>query len=159
METAAHIIQRLQLEPLPDEGGYFRRYWVSAETLPSGRPCGTAIWFLVTPTAFSALHLVDADECWHFHAGDPVEHVEIQADGSARVRQLGAKEEPPSLVAHAGCWQGARLRPASIRQGWALVSCTMSPGWASEGFILGRSADLKARFPSASLWIEALTRS
>jgi hypothetical protein len=59
--SASAIIAQLGLQPLPREGGWFARTWTSRETLPNGaRPAGTAIYFLLTPEDFSALHRLDA---------------------------------------------------------------------------------------------------
>ena len=70
MNAAARaLIERLGLAPLPEEGGFFRVTWRGAH--------GSAILFLITPEEFSALHRIAQDELWHFHAGDPVEHVRI----------------------------------------------------------------------------------
>jgi hypothetical protein len=97
------IIARHGLEPLPWEGGYFRRTWTSPETVPvpEGRPAGTAILYLMTATEFSALHVLDADELWRYQAGDPAEHVSIDpASGTVRVTLLGPHtREGQGLVA------------------------------------------------------------
>ena len=55
-EEARKIIAQLGLEPLPLEGGWFRRTRVSAVTLDNGRCAESAIYFLVTAVDFSALH-------------------------------------------------------------------------------------------------------
>ncbi len=162
--AARALIARLGLEPLPHEGGYFARTWTSRETVGSGRPAGTAIYFLLTPDDFSALHLLDADELWHFHAGDPIEHVQLAPDAGpsgCRVAVLGTsfdRGHVSQLIVQAGIWQGARLAPGATR-GWALVSCTMSPGWLETGFTLGKRAELLAGFPQSAALIRALTRS
>jgi uncharacterized protein len=160
---ALALIAHLGLQPLPHEGGYFARTWTSRETTATGRPAGTAIYFLLTPDGFSALHRLDADEIWHFHAGDPVEHVQLWTDAdaaSAHTALLGAAftlGQVAQLIVPAGRWQGARLAPGATR-GWALVSCTMSPGWAETGFALGKRAELLAAFPRNAASICALTR-
>ena len=62
MNAAAQaIVTRLQLEPLPHEGGFFRVTWRNATA--------SAIYFLITPEHFSALHRLAQDEIWFFHAG------------------------------------------------------------------------------------------
>ena len=165
--AAAALIARLGLEPLPHEGGYFTRTWTSPEKLPSGRPVGTAIYFLLTPDDFSALHRLDADELWHFHAGDPVEHVQLSATPLAtpadfvRLTRLGTNldaGEVPQLIVPSGAWQGARLAENS-RVGWALLSCTMSPGWDETGFELADRNTLCAVFPAHFKLISLLTRT
>jgi predicted cupin superfamily sugar epimerase len=161
---AIALIARLGLQPLPREGGYFVRTWTSSDTLANGRPMGTAIYFLLTPQDFSALHQLDADELWHFHAGDPIEHVQwSHSQPAAQTTLLGATLESgqvPQLIVRAGNWQGARLAPtsSSTSRGWAWVSCTMSPGWDEAGFTLGCRETLTTRYPQNREHIHALTR-
>jgi uncharacterized protein len=156
------MITSLGLSPLPREGGYFRQTWRSA--------AGSAIYFLLTPDDFSALHrLGNTDEVWHFYAGDPVEHAMLGAgDAAARLTILGNNVlagETPQLVVPAGVWQGARLVPggghglsAALRAGWALVGCTLTPAWDDDDFELGKRTALEREFPAAASLIEALTR-
>ena len=156
------VVARLGLAPLPREGGYFRQIWVSATRLANGRAAGSAIWFLLTADDFSALHRMPAEELWHFYAGDPVEHVMLDAAaGAAQVTVLGTEllaQQRPQLTVPGGVWQGARLLPAGRLRGWALLGCTVTPAWAEEEFELGLRPELLREFPGATGWIEALTR-
>jgi predicted cupin superfamily sugar epimerase len=150
--AAREVIAALRLEPLPHEGGYFRATWRNATS--------SAILFLITPEGFSALHRLAQDELWHFHAGDPVEHVQIQAPGGAiTVSRLGpavTRGDRPQLSVPAGTWQGARL--AEPRQGFALLGCTVSPPWDQSGFEIASRAALQAAFPQHDAIVRALTR-
>lgn len=150
--AAREVIAALRLEPLPHEGGYFRATWRNATS--------SAILFLVTPEDFSGLHRIAQDEVWHFHAGDPVEHVQFAAAGESLLRhRLGpavGQGDVPQLVVPAGRWQGARL--AEVRQGFALLGCTVSPPWEESGFALAARAALTAEFPAHAAIIRALTR-
>ncbi|MBW8780794.1 MAG: cupin domain-containing protein [Verrucomicrobia bacterium] len=159
MPSAAEIIAALQLAPLPNEGGFFRQTYVSAATLPGGRPAGTAIYFLLTPEDFSALHRLHTEEIWHFYAGDTVEHLILDpTTGEGRQTLLGAdclRGLTPQLAVPGGTWQGARLVAGGA---WALLGCTMSPGWEEREFALGGRDALVARFPAWAADIETLTR-
>ena len=71
MVTAKELIERLQLQPHPKEGGYFRETYRSADRLAGAhlppryggdRCAGTAIYYLLTPGTFSALHRLASDE-------------------------------------------------------------------------------------------------
>ena len=62
------------------------------------------------------------------------------------------------LVVPAGGWQGARLVPEGQTDGWALLSCAMTPAWMEGGFELGRRAELEREFSAAAGLIAALTR-
>lgn len=162
MPTAAEIIDLLKLEPLPNEGGFFRRTFTSAAVVASERAAGTAIYFLITPDGFSALHRLETDEIWHFYAGDPVEHVmfgdPVVPDCKIILGPDLAAGQRPQLIVSPRCWQGARLAPGPQVNGWALLGCTMSPGWDEREFRLGDRAELLARFPERSADIRALTR-
>ncbi len=150
--SARQLIAALRLEPLPHEGGYFR---VTRRTATL-----SGILFLITPEEFSALHRIAQDETWHFHAGDPVEHVQLDPrNGGARTLRLGPEilqGEAPEVFVPAGHWQGARL--VETRQGYALLGCTVSPPWEESGFALAERAALTAAWPRHRELIARLTR-
>lgn len=162
MPTAAEIIALLKLEPLPDEGGFFRRSYTSEIFWSGTRSVNTAIYFLITPDGFSALHLLETDEIWHYYAGDPVEHVMLDPVTREGVKtilgsELSAKQRP-QLVVPAQSWQGAHLAPGPRTHGWALLGCTMSPGWDEDEFTLGERGELTALFSEWADDIATLTR-
>ena len=160
-EEAQQVISRLHLEPLPHEGGWFRRTWESFDELKGQRTAASAIYFLVTPDGFSAFHRLRATEIWCFHAGDPLEHVVLNTiSGGVDVTRLGGNPLDgcrPQLIVESGNWQGARLIEGGMH-GWALVSCVMVPAWEEGDFELGQRAALIRDFPTAQNQIEALTR-
>lgn len=151
-ETARQLIAALRLEPLPHEGGYFR---VTRRTATV-----SGILFLITPEEFSALHRITQDETWHFHAGDAVEHMQLDPrDGAVRPLRLGPNVlggETPEVFVPAGHWQGARL--AETRHGYALLGCTVSPPWDASGFALAERTALTAAWPQHGDVIARLTR-
>ena len=148
------LIATLQLEPLPGEGGYFRQMWRTDSM--------SAIFFVITPEDFSALHRLASDEMWHFYGGDRVEHVQFDSAGAARVAHLGPDVlhgDEVQVGVPAGGWQGARIAPQSVRQnGWSLLGCTVAPPWSERGFELGARAELLRKFPAHTAWVHALTR-
>ncbi len=164
--TAAEIIEALGLVPHP-EGGYFVETWRAVERLDERalparyrgpRAYGTAIYYLLTPEGFSALHRLHTDEVWHHHAGAEVEMLLLAADGNARTARLGRDLRAgarPQVVVPAGTWQGARVVPGGE---WALCGCTMAPGFDGADFVLGRRAELRQAFPAHAAVIEAWTR-
>lgn len=158
---AAKIVETLGLIPLPQEGGFFAPTWSSTAELAGGRRAGSAIYFLVTPAGFSALHRLRTGEVWCFHAGDPVDHCQLCSDGSGmKVTRLGAnvlQGQTPQVAVDGGVWQGARLAVDGA-VGWALMSCFMAPAWDEREFELGSRAALVGEFPTASAWIHGLTR-
>jgi uncharacterized protein len=162
MTTAAEIIALLKLEPLPNEGGFFRRSYTSDIFWSGLRSVNTAIYFLLTPEGFSALHLLETDEIWHFYAGDPVEHVMLDSISLEGVKTIMGPDllagQRPQLVVPTQSWQGARLAPGPQVHGWALLGCTMSPGWDEDEFTLADCEELTSLFPDWTADILALTR-
>ena len=62
---------------LTREGGLYRETYRSDLQWPNGRAAGTAIYYLLAPDTFSALHRLASDEVFHFYLGDPVEMVQL----------------------------------------------------------------------------------
>lgn len=169
MSEVPELIARLGLQPLPREGGWFAPVWRSEErlggtALPARygggeRVAGSSILYLLAGREYSALHRLRSDEIWHFHAGDAVELLRLNPTTGAGVwSTLGpavAAGESPQVVVPHGQWQGARLRAGGR---WALVGCTMVPGWDEADFELGQRAALAAQFPQFADDIAALTR-
>jgi predicted cupin superfamily sugar epimerase len=152
---ARAIIEALRLAPLPGEGGFFRQTWRSETS--------SAILFLLTATDFSALHRLEREEVWHFHGGEPVEHVQLDpATGRVRITTIGADVlagEEPQMVVPAGIWQGARLKlRTTAAADFALLGCTVSPPWEDRCFTLADRAALTQAFPAHVDLIRALTR-
>lgn len=148
--TAAELIAMLGLVPLEPEGGYFR------ETYRSDR--STAIYYLLTPKTFSAIHRLPWDEIFHFYLGDAVEMLQLAPGGAGQVVTLGADLVAgmrPQVVVPAGTWQGARLRKGGSL---ALMGTTVAPGFDPADFEAGDRARLVASHPAFRELIVALTR-
>ncbi|UNK50579.1 cupin domain-containing protein [Lysobacter sp. S4-A87] len=132
---AAHLIAELQLAPHP-EGGHFRRIHESAVTIEldgRSRPALTAIHFLLARGEVSQWHRVDADESWHWQEGGALElRVFDPVAGVLASTVLDRSGQgAPMHVVPAGHWQ------AALPLGeYALVACTVSPGFVWEGFEL-----------------------
>ncbi len=164
--SANDVIALLGLRPLPREGGYFietfRGEAVAAGVSDAneGRSVKTAIYYLMTPHAFSALHRLPSPELFHFYLGDPVEQLLLFPDGTGRLVRLAddllAGERPQSLVP-GGVWQGARLA-AGGDHGFALLGTTMAPGFDFADYEGGRREELTRAYPAFRALIEALTR-
>ena len=164
--TAAEIIARLGLQRHP-EGGWYRRTFTSSLELPAAalagrhdgpRPCGTAIYYLLTADDASRPHRLRSDELFHFHVGDPVEQLQLRPDGGGALLLLGpdlAAGMTPQLHVPAGVWQAARLRPGGSH-GWTLLGCTVTPGFDFADFEPGDPATLAAAYPAWAAWLRAL---
>ncbi len=166
-QNAEYWIDRLGMTPHP-EGGHYRVTYKSglsiAQTaLPSGfhgaRAASTAIYFLLSGGAFSAFHRIQSDELWHFYAGDPLFVHVIEPNGSYSRLLVGSDPEQGESfqgVVHAGCWFAASLqKPDSF----ALVGCTVAPGFDFADFELAERSQLTALYPQHRVLIEQLTRS
>src|SRR5580704_10947611 len=157
--TADEVREMLKLTPLQPEGGFFRetyrsRWQVSAEYLPEGthgsRSIGTAIYFMITPETFSALHRLPGTEIFHFYLGDPVIMLQLLPDGSPRTITLWndiAHGQQPQVVVRGNVWQGSRLAPGGK---FALMGTTMSPGFDYADFEVGEDEKLMAQYPEAA---------
>ena len=162
--TADDVIRLLQLQPHPVEGGYFRETYRSAATLPASaiprhgaaRSVSTAIYYLLKPGHVSELHVLPGDEVFHFYLGSPVRMLQLWPDGTAREVLLGsdvAAGEVPQLVVPGGVWQGTRL----VDGAFALLGCTVAPGFDYADYRGGSRAELTARWPAFADEIERLT--
>jgi predicted cupin superfamily sugar epimerase len=131
--TAQQIIAALDLAPHP-EGGYYRQTWV-ATAAPGDRPVGTCNYYLLDAGERSHWHRVDATEIWHFYAGQPLRLALAETgEGPRREHTLGpelAAGQQPQIIVPEGHWQSAQAQ-----EGWALVGCTVSPGFRFDGFEL-----------------------
>jgi predicted cupin superfamily sugar epimerase len=166
--TAEEVIKKLELKPLPDEGGYYRQTYKSDMEFPTNgfgidldsmRRISTAIYFLETPDGFSALHRVRSDEVYHFYAGDPVDMIQIDDSGILSRFILGSdilNNQSPQLVVPKGKWQASRLKAGGR---WALMGSTVAPGFEFEDFELADRDRMLLQFPQLSQDIRSFTRA
>jgi uncharacterized protein len=162
---AETIIRRLDLKPHP-EGGFYRETYrcgedLAAAALPARyggrRSVSTAIYYLLTPGNFSAMHRLQSDEVFHFYAGDPLTMLQLHAGGRAETITLGddiTAGQQPQVVVPRGVWQGMFLSDGGS---FALLGATVAPGFEFADFELGARADLIGQFPSSAALIERLT--
>lgn len=167
MLDAEQIKSMLHLEPHPSEGGYFRETYrskdnVPADTLPQRyqgtRSFSTAIYYLLTPETFSAMHRLKSDEIFHFYMGDPVEMLQLQPDGSGITVTIGTDIQAgmqPQMLVPMGTWQGSRLKPGG---NFALLGTTISPGFDFNDYEDGQRESLIASYPRFRALIISLTR-
>lgn len=159
--TAADIIRWLSLKPLPVEGGYFRETFRSPHAVPAAggsRSLSTAIYYLLAPGTFSAMHRLPGDEVFHFYLGDPVEMLQLRADGTGERVVLGAgieRGEALQVVVPGGVWQGTRLLSGGA---FALLGTTMAPGFDVRDYEAGDREVLLAGYPAHAALVTALTR-
>jgi predicted cupin superfamily sugar epimerase len=165
IEDSAYWIRKLGLEPHP-EGGYYRQTYradLVLEGLPrqfSGpRAASTAIYFLLEGENFSAFHRLRSDEVWHFYLGATVTVQVIEADGRYVQVQLGSDPEAGEVlqaVVKAGCWFASQMKDG---KSFALVGCTVAPGFDFEDFELAERDRLVELYPQHRDVITNLTRT
>lgn len=168
MITTDQIINILHLKPHPEEGGYFVETYRSAENIPEEafpfrykgiRPYSTAIYYLLTPETFSAIHRLQSDEIFHFYLGDPAEMLQLWPDGSGRMVILGSdilNGMQPQLIVPRGVWQGSRLLKGGR---FALLGTTVSPGFEFTDYVTGQRKDLVKSYPQFEDLIISLTKA
>ena len=163
---AKYWIEKLRLEAHP-EGGYFRQTYraemmIAREALPAGftgaRAASTAIYFLLEGENFSAFHRLRSDEVWHFYAGSPLVVDVIDASRKHSSIHLGNDPEAGQVfqaVVRAGCWFASHV---ADWKSWAVVGCTVAPGFDFADFEMGKREELVREYPRHRDVIEKLTR-
>jgi uncharacterized protein len=163
---AEYWIDKLRLEPHP-EGGHYRQTYrselmIDRSALPAEfageRAASTAIYFMLSRDDFSAFHRLRSDEMWHFYAGSGLVVHLIARDGAYSQILLGTDPEAGEefqAVVRAGCWFASEVRE---RKPWALVGCTVAPGFDFADFEMAKRAELAREFPQHRALIERLCR-
>lgn len=162
MYTAAYWIQYLQLQQHV-EGGWYCEVYKAAQaiSLPGKvqeKSAATHIYFLLQQQEFSALHRIASDELWHFYAGTALTVYEITIEGELIEHVLGndpAGKEKHFCVIKAGSWFGAK---PTGEGSYALVGCTVAPGFDFADFELADRTALLNTYPRHRQLIEMLTR-
>jgi predicted cupin superfamily sugar epimerase len=165
-KDSSYWIHHLQLQPHP-EGGHYRQTYRSDVLLPKEslpkrfqgpRAASTAIYFLLAGVDFFAFHRLQSDELWHFYLGGTlVVHV-IEADGRYSQIKLGPNLEDGEVfqaVVKAGCWFASQVEDT---KSFALVGCTVAPGFDFEDFELAQRHELARSYPQHLDVIHKLTR-
>ena len=168
--SPAALIRTLKLKKHP-EGGHYREVYRSSEHvfvrgLPvryrGARAFSTSIYFLLQEEEFSAFHRIDSDEIWHFYAGDPLDLFVITPRGLLKKYRLGPGHFQ-QMVPH-GCWFAGEIaasptRRKTVSKSFALLGCTVAPGFDFSGFELARAEALSRRYPKHRKLITRLTRA
>lgn len=164
--SASYWIDKLELTAHV-EGGAFREVYRSELTLPKtalplffqgARSASTSIYFLLSSGQFSAFHRIASDELWHFYYGDPLHVYEIGHNGRLHTHVLGSnpeKGESFQTVVRAGSWFASAPAPGSE---YALVGCTVAPGFDFAEFELANRETLSMQFPDHAELIKQYTR-
>lgn len=167
MKPASYWIEKYNLLPHP-EGGYYAETYRASESIPHSalpsrfggdRSFSTGIYFLLESHNFSAFHRIQADEMWHFYAGEALEVFVIdEKTGELSIIRLGNNPdngETFQAVVPAGAWFGSRPAGGST---YALVGCTVAPGFDFADFEMAGCEALSKAYPQHAGLIAELTR-
>jgi predicted cupin superfamily sugar epimerase len=167
MKDANDWIEKLGLQAHP-EGGFFKQTYKSHEfilktALPerfSGdRAFSTGIYYLLNKNDFSAFHVINQDEMWHFYDGSPLTIHVIDKKGTYSKIKLGRdidNGEQPQAVVKAGCFFAAEV---NNKEWYSLVGCTVAPGFDFEDFQMPSRDKLIGMYPQHIKIIKMLTRA
>ncbi|GJM63192.1 cupin domain-containing protein [Persicobacter diffluens] len=158
------LIEKLDLQPHP-EGGYYKELYRDEKTIePSGfdgkRNASTAIYYLLSGSDFSSFHRIKSDEGWHYYQGNTALLVyEITTEGTLKIHRMGQNLEKDQFfsVIQAGSWFASCLENQSENQ-FALVGCTVAPGFDFQDFELANKTSLLEQFPEHEEIIQRLCR-
>ncbi len=162
-------INKLQLEK-HIEGGYFAEVYKSEDKVVNIdakssdkeaiiRSAGSSIYFLLEKEDFSAWHKLKSDEIWHYYDGNSAIEIHfIDDNGNYSSKILGHPEKVSGasfqIVVPSNFWFAAELQD---KNDYALVGCTVSPGFEYQDFILADRDKLIEKYPQHTKIIIRLT--
>ncbi len=162
-EKAKYYIQKLELENHP-EGGYYREIYRAAEMFSIDPPkkslkrnVSTSIYFLLDGSQVSKFHRIKSDELWHFYDGNSIKIHVIDEKGNLEEIILGKKTEEGEVfqaVIKKNNWFAAEV---INKKSFALIGCTVSPGFDFSDFEFGEKEYLLEKFPEHKTLIQKLT--
>jgi predicted cupin superfamily sugar epimerase len=136
---------------------------IAAGGLPApfadGRPLGSALYFLVTPSAPVRLHRIRNDQLYHYYLGDPLEVFLLNADGSSERVIVGpdlrAGERVQLLI------PGNTFHTAHVlgRRRWFLGASTAWPGVVPADVEIGNLDALAAKYPAVAAQLREIAAS
>lgn len=166
MDTLGTLIETLELQPHP-EGGYYKETYRSQDIIVKDalpkvfnghRNHSTGIYYLLESKDFSAFHRINQDEMWHFYKGTTLILTMISEKGELSSLKIGnniANGEVPQAVVPKGYWFAAKVEQP---ESYALLGCTVAPGFDFQDFELAERTKLIAKFPQHKDIITTLTR-
>lgn len=160
MTKSQYYIDKLGLISHP-EGGYYKETYraemeISCHGFEGKRNVSTAIYFLLENENKSHFHKIKSDELWFHHDGNALEIYVLQENGLQTI-VLGkdiSNGEVLQAVIPANLWFASKVKNDF---GFALVSCTVSPGFDFYDFVMASKSDLLEKFPNFEEIIELMT--
>lgn len=164
--SASFYLSSMELKNHP-EGGWYRETYRSDGTIgecclphcfEGRRNLATAIYYLLEYPQKSRFHRIKSDEIWHLYDGGPLQICEIDQAGSLIDWRLGRdvqNGEQPQIVVRAGSWFAAQLLKP---QDYALVGCTVSPGFDFHDFEMADTENLLTQYPQHAAAILSIAK-
>jgi predicted cupin superfamily sugar epimerase len=165
--TADEICQLLDLEPNATCGSvrvtFKSQLSIAPGGLPApfadGRPLGSALYFLVTPSAPVRLHRIRNDQLYHYYLGDPLELFLLHADGKSERVIVGPDlrgGQRVQLLIPGNTFHTARVIG---QERWFLGASTEWPGVVPADVEIGNLDELTARYPAVAADLRAIAAS
>jgi uncharacterized protein len=165
--SADEILTLLKLEPNAT-CGFVRLTFVSNQSVATGaltspfteaRPLGTALYFMVTPSAPVRLHRIRNDQLYHYYLGDPLEVYMLRSDGSTERVIVGPdlrSGQQVQLLISGNTFHTARL----VGDGkWFLGASTEWPGVVPVDVELGNVDLLARKYPAVAADLRSIAAS
>jgi uncharacterized protein len=164
---SAHEIQNLlDLEPNATCGfvrvTFTSKQLIGADVLPSPftseRTLGSALYFMVTPTAPVRLHRIRNDQLYHYYLGDPLEVFLLHDNGTAERVIVGADlrgGQRVQLFIPGSTFHTARL----LGNRCFLGASTEWPGVVPADVEIGNVEKLAPRYPAIAAHLRAIAAS
>ena len=116
----------------------------------SGRPAGSALYFMLTPEEPVKLHRIRNDQLYHYYLGDPLEILMMMTDGTTQHHIVGPDIRAghkvqlfiPGNTFHTARVIGSRR--------WFLGGSTEWPGVEPADVELGKMDELAAKYPNVA---------
>jgi hypothetical protein len=162
--TDDRIVALLKLEPNAT-CGFVRTTYVSTQSIAAGglpppfadgRPMGSALYFLVTPSAPVRLHRIRNDQLYHYYLGDPLEVLLLREDGTCARVVVGpnlAAGEQVQLLIPGNTFHTARLEGQGR---WFLGASTEWPGVLPADVEIGDVEALAEKYSAVAVDLRAI---
>jgi uncharacterized protein len=157
MISVFDVIQLLNLQPHPIEGGFFCETYRCVD-MTQNRNLSTSIYYMLSGSAVSEMHLLPGDEIYHYYLGDPLEMLQLHPDGREELHAIGADlllGQRPQVIVPGGVWQGSRRVGNNF--GFTLIGATMAPGFDYGDYTRGEREKLTQRWGDHADLIKLLT--
>ena len=138
------------------EGGHYRETYRSTGSLEinsNERSYCTSILYLLSCVQKSRLHRIKSDEMWHIYTGNTSVKLVTIEDGQVKITKLGVDindNQVVQAVVPAGVWFGAFIDFHDNPDQYALMGCTVSPGFDVKDYEIPGEDEIKSLLGNAS---------